>query len=76
MELTNNIDMRSLLARVHNWDETVAQSAKCIIGACKLEFNPPECTLKKPDLVACTCDPRTGEAETGGSLGLTNQELW
>lgn len=31
--------------------------------------------IKMSDLVACPCNPKTGKAETGESLGLTGQPV-
>lgn len=36
----------------------------------------PEPTEKMSSVVACACDPGTGEGETGRSLGLTGWLPW
>ena len=41
------------------------------------EFACPGPVLKQtPGIEACTCDPSSGEAEAGGSPGLTGQAVY
>lgn len=53
--------------------EIKAQSAKCFSEARGSKFSLHKSTLKKSNLVALASDPKAGEAETHGSLGLAGQ---
>lgn len=64
---------QSFLARVCSWAEIKAQSAKCFSEAWRSKFSLHKSTLKKSNLVALASDPKAGEAETHGSLGLAGQ---
>lgn len=51
----------------------MVQSVECL--PCKYKEPSPDSPSEKPGTAAGTCNPSTGEVDTGGFLGLTGQPV-